>query len=162
MNFKLLVAICIIALCLGCADGQRMMKSTLSPMEDVSAPVSTVPDEIAVVEEPTISVDYEIDGIVNSHEVFTSAHAALNSEQFEIYLKYCEEYNTEFCGKMVKRGLSVDVNELFEFYDRTDAVKFSALILQDYSDVFSDPPLNNIESVPGFPWYIVRLYPRCF
>ena len=118
--------------------------------------VTNMPDQ-----EPTAIVKFEIDGIPNEQLVFTSAEAALNSEQFSSVLSLMEEYNAKYRGKRIKAGFSDGSQNSFHFLTKSAAMDFANRTTQDFNDIISEK-YNYIDIREEFPWYIVQLYPRYF
>ena len=112
-------------------------------------------------EEPTATVIFEIDGIPNEQAVFTSADAALNSEQFSSVLSWMEGYNMKYRGKRIKAGLDADFQNSFDFLTKSAAMDFANRATKDYSDIIREK-YSYIDIREEFPWYIVQLYPRYF
>ena len=150
---------------LGCGREQQMLKPAIQPMPDSNLPNEVTPTEeppVVILEEPTALVDYQIDGITKQQVVFTSAQAALESEQLKTYIEYCKAYNERFCGENLKEGLTDEAMNNFNFENRLDPPQFAALVLEMYPGVFSESPLIQTTARPDFPWWTASLYPRCF
>ena len=118
--------------------------------------VTNIPEE-----EPTAIVMFEIDGVSNEQVVFTSAGAALNSEQFSSALSWMEGYNAEYRGKRIKAGLSTDFQNSFYFLTKSAAMDFANRATKDHNDIIREK-YSYVDIREEFPWYIVQLYPRYF
>lgn len=166
MRYQFVFCILLLLLSiLGCDRGQRMMNPVVAPVPDSNLPSErTLIEEppVVILEEPTTFVDYQIDGITKQQVVFTSAQAALESEQLKTYIEYCIAYNEKFCGENLKEGLTGDAMNNFNFENRLDPPQFAALVLEMYPGVFSESPLIQTTARANFPWWTASLYPRCF
>ncbi|MDE0426462.1 MAG: hypothetical protein OXN25_16545 [Candidatus Poribacteria bacterium] len=154
---KVVLISALFAILTGC-DQQRNMMTPV--MQDVlmDEPVS---EDTSLVEQPIIHFPIEIDDIIQeeTHEVFTSSNAAINSERFHQLLEVAKEYNLEYCGKRRKGVLPGDVDNQFDFVDKATAKEFAGKVNAEYAE-----HLNTTERIipERFSWWGgVDLYPRC-
>lgn len=128
--------ICILIFVLiGCNQGQQMMKpiSQESPTA-LEEPTGELP--------PVQEVEVVIDDIVHTTDAFTSAEAALNSQQFQDFLEYARNYNAEWCGALEKPFGFADIDNQFKFTTEEVAddflTKAPALYPQDIKPSWSE------------------------
>ena len=128
--FKLLLIVCITSILLiGCDQGRG------TNVMDIMTDAATDSDEVANSETNTETpepIDYvSIDG--ETWGLFTSADAAINSEEFRFQLENAKEYNQEYCDKDQKPDFSADS---FRFIDENSAKEFMEKVNSEYSEHF--------------------------
>lgn len=142
-------------LVLGCDQGQKML-------EPVTHKPAILVEEPSADLSPVEEIEFTVDGVIHTADAFTSAEAALKSQQFQDFLKYAREYNEEWCGQLEKVfGEDIGNIDLFKFTSEEAADAFLTQAPKLYPNDIKPTWAPKLNATDYRAWWGISLSPRC-